>query len=463
MPSDPEKTYAKKHKINDLLNELYLELTKNKPDEPIQYAIKHLESKLPPKIEKEPSQLSFKVTEPNEIGKETLAKIFNKNLLGAGNDSESASRLNGSNVLSPFISFNIMNKINRIIVKTNKDLSPEEILEKENINYQREENEEAPQQANAVIRYKNDLKNRQMVSKHKNEIKQLVENQLFGTNKNDDLDDDENRNEASTKNYDEEELMGEILTADNYYFVKEKKKNKKQNKVRYTNDYLAKNPAAAPFIKFIICQFCSRIQNNLNETEDKKTVTSRDDEKNQSNLKEDVIEEQTEKAPDENTLENQQIEKTFFDFFKKNIDNLDDEVIESASQVSGPRRVEPFEAVTNRSGPPQIQDEEKNAQSDKDPGIMAWILSNQLKTLSKPTGSKSESTLVGSKVSNRKKEPSPTPPKLNSSRQNSVSSYITKKSNVSNTSLKSDKNADSSKQQWNPNSSTSNLSGYVNQ
>lgn len=165
MPSDPAKVYAKKHKINDLLNELYSELTENKPEDPIEHAIKHLESKLAPK---RTNQLSFNVTpaKKDELspGNDILAKLFDKrNLLGdnkiAPNSDVSIENVsNPSDHISPFININIMvsffifvpenvkgiiklkeklsilkNKINRIILKQNKELTNEEILEKENI------------------------------------------------------------------------------------------------------------------------------------------------------------------------------------------------------------------------------------------------------------------------------------------------------------------------------------------
>lgn len=47
MPSDVDKTYVKKHRINDMLNELYTELTSQKPDNPVLFAFKHFEKKLP--------------------------------------------------------------------------------------------------------------------------------------------------------------------------------------------------------------------------------------------------------------------------------------------------------------------------------------------------------------------------------------------------------------------------------
>ena len=129
MPSDNDKVYAKKHKLNDLLNELYASLTQDKPDNPIQYAIKHLEAKLPPsEKKKEPSLLNFKVTSPlnqsinNEdkkkeeaSGADLLSKLFNRNLLmgpgstGNEEDKHERSKSNASFANAfPLANFNIM-------------------------------------------------------------------------------------------------------------------------------------------------------------------------------------------------------------------------------------------------------------------------------------------------------------------------------------------------------------------
>lgn len=51
MPSDTDKAYVKKHKINDMLNELFNELTSNKPDDPVAFAFRFFESKIPAKPE----------------------------------------------------------------------------------------------------------------------------------------------------------------------------------------------------------------------------------------------------------------------------------------------------------------------------------------------------------------------------------------------------------------------------
>lgn len=48
-PPDIDKAYVKKHKINDMLNELFSELNSNKPENPVEFAMKHFEAKLPPK------------------------------------------------------------------------------------------------------------------------------------------------------------------------------------------------------------------------------------------------------------------------------------------------------------------------------------------------------------------------------------------------------------------------------
>ena len=97
MPSssaDGDKAYVKKHKINDLLNELYLELTKQKPENPLEFAIQHLESKLPEPLRRaskaEPMSPSGKESSPArstaddaQQAQNLMSKIFgSKNLLG---------------------------------------------------------------------------------------------------------------------------------------------------------------------------------------------------------------------------------------------------------------------------------------------------------------------------------------------------------------------------------------------
>ena len=44
-----DKVYLKKHKINEMLNDLYLALTKEKPDDPVDFAIMHFQAKRAPK------------------------------------------------------------------------------------------------------------------------------------------------------------------------------------------------------------------------------------------------------------------------------------------------------------------------------------------------------------------------------------------------------------------------------
>jgi hypothetical protein len=83
MPTDnPEKAYVKKHKINDLLNDLYLSLTKNKPDDPLEYCYSYFEGKLPPQLllrrKSSAANASDFVTEsPNLVaGRDLLGKLM---------------------------------------------------------------------------------------------------------------------------------------------------------------------------------------------------------------------------------------------------------------------------------------------------------------------------------------------------------------------------------------------------
>ncbi|RNA15853.1 hypothetical protein BpHYR1_021798 [Brachionus plicatilis] len=126
---------------------------------------------------------------------------------------------------------------------------------------------------------------------------------------------------------------------------------------------------------------------------------------------------------------------------------MSDEVIESASQVSGPRKIEPYEAQTSRV------DKQENGENGNQT-ILAWVLKNKLKSEIKTVDLKSESTLVGSKAARNEASPKPAP------RQPSASS-VRNKSNGSIFSTARSDNNNSSKQQWRINSQSSNsdLSG----
>lgn len=93
---DLDKLYVKKHKLNDLLNDLYLTLTKEKPENPIVFAIEHLKSKLPqeeseklehkspihllaPQVNKSSQNLSLNSDNPNTSGVNLLAKLMDRN------------------------------------------------------------------------------------------------------------------------------------------------------------------------------------------------------------------------------------------------------------------------------------------------------------------------------------------------------------------------------------------------
>ena len=112
MPSEnQEKNYVKKFKINDLLNDLYLSLTQNKPDDPIEYCIKHFESKLP--LERRTSVAVNKTEQPaQDLGR----NLFSKLLGGANNNLNSPfvnvpkSDVNETGLLTNalFANFNIL-------------------------------------------------------------------------------------------------------------------------------------------------------------------------------------------------------------------------------------------------------------------------------------------------------------------------------------------------------------------
>ena len=68
MPTEnesTEKAYVKKHKLNQTLNELFLALTQNKPENPIEFAINHFQSKLPSPPSPPPPPLVDEIKTPN--------------------------------------------------------------------------------------------------------------------------------------------------------------------------------------------------------------------------------------------------------------------------------------------------------------------------------------------------------------------------------------------------------------
>lgn len=100
MPTDVDKAYIKKNKINDLLNELFTALTQNKPDNPLEFSIKHLQSKLPP-----PPTI---VIDQADQADNLISKIFHKTVGAQQTDRSFNSPQDVSQQLS---NLNIMVKI----------------------------------------------------------------------------------------------------------------------------------------------------------------------------------------------------------------------------------------------------------------------------------------------------------------------------------------------------------------
>ena len=55
LPVDIDKAYVKKNKINDMLNELFLAIAQQKPANPLEFALKHFEAKLPERSKEAPT------------------------------------------------------------------------------------------------------------------------------------------------------------------------------------------------------------------------------------------------------------------------------------------------------------------------------------------------------------------------------------------------------------------------
>jgi len=93
---DLDKLYVKKHKLNDLLNDLYITINKEKNENQIVFAIEHLKSKLQqeeseklelksplhlfaPQMNKSSQNLSLNSDNQNPNGVNLLAKLMDKN------------------------------------------------------------------------------------------------------------------------------------------------------------------------------------------------------------------------------------------------------------------------------------------------------------------------------------------------------------------------------------------------
>jgi hypothetical protein len=115
---DLDKLYVKKHKLNDLLNDLYLAITKEKPENPVIFAIEHLKSKLPQEesqqSEQKPqanlltsqtnkSSQNLSVNSDNQNGANLLAKLMDRNqksqFLTDGNKMNSPQLSNLDNII----------------------------------------------------------------------------------------------------------------------------------------------------------------------------------------------------------------------------------------------------------------------------------------------------------------------------------------------------------------------------
>jgi hypothetical protein len=285
-------------------------------------------------------------------------------------------------------------------VKTSKYKTEEELIEEETLRYipkseREKEDKEGSMNANEsnasqgiFTAYKNDLKVREMGKKHKMELRRLVENER-AKSKSDSLDAYETNAGAHSRNEDESvrrekvkeqnqseklgfveteeevQLWNEILTA-NYCNLNSQIKEKQSNKSKVRKvQQQTQRASIAPLVQLIICQLCSRAQNPLDLSQHNLETKS-----NLPNLEEKQLTPKENAALPENLVseskEGAGIGKDFFDFLKPKLDldeklkqlnlfekneevaasnnfttarsgaMLDDDNIESASQVSGP-------------------------------------------------------------------------------------------------------------------------------
>jgi hypothetical protein len=112
MP-ETEKSYVKKYKINDMLNDLFTALSQNKPENPLEFAIKHLESKLQSKIDSNEESLKKNrtlesappppVSDPSQTalddGTDLLMKMMSRKKIHSENEAVASSATTGGDEL----------------------------------------------------------------------------------------------------------------------------------------------------------------------------------------------------------------------------------------------------------------------------------------------------------------------------------------------------------------------------
>jgi hypothetical protein len=113
-----DKLYVKKHKVNDILNDLYLSITKSKPDDPIQFAYNYFGTKCDEKRREDDENnkiegtLPFNVTALQEKSDNPLlnANSLKSMLTGMKSNKENDNNLIKNlliNEKSPLSNFNI--------------------------------------------------------------------------------------------------------------------------------------------------------------------------------------------------------------------------------------------------------------------------------------------------------------------------------------------------------------------
>lgn len=94
MPSDnSDKAYIKKHKINDLLNDLFTSLASSKPEDPLDFCYKYFESKVEPSLPPPPPPKP-----PSEVT--TTARKFSIFGMGSEANQSMAAKSDSSKVLT---------------------------------------------------------------------------------------------------------------------------------------------------------------------------------------------------------------------------------------------------------------------------------------------------------------------------------------------------------------------------
>lgn len=421
MPtSDPNKAYVKKHKINELLNDLFKSLTEQKPDDPIDYSFKYFEAKQPKPVIKEPTKEKQK-TESN-----LLTQLFDKrNQIsdktgeeGVNNNLNVSHKTKASHNSSAMLSnYKILSKVNRILAKNNVQESNEDILDKENMIFQySKDNEDNNEGLNhpKIIKYKNSWAKTSDSNRRRDELEALLTSEVYKKNKRHESPEDSVFSSNAMQNIEENEEMmcGELGGNKTRYSNKNEKNGVKHRAVGKGSKNDRFTPREITKTGQLICEVCHKLQEKIEPQKDVKPIDTNNKTLPQQkpNILNSLLDKTASKLDktakqltghdiiNKNSLDQNNTNK-IFDLLhstdktkKQESGDLkvpvttkdtarskgvldDDDFIESASQVSGPRPIDPYDPLTNRSKVDQssklpLPSSGKNDQNS----VMSWLM-----------------------------------------------------------------------------------------